>query len=97
MAKLVLVVVIVLGVLVISRPLRAIVFHVRVRQFVTIFIVTLVLFLMAGLGYAAWKYWWPMYMKQPTMQWTDTTLEQDAEPETPGAGGPVKPTQIQIR
>ncbi len=97
MAKIVLIAVVILGVLVVSRPLRAIVFHVRVRQFVTIFFVMIILSLIAGLGYAGWKYWWPMYMKQPTMQWTDTTLEHDEAPVTPGAGGPVKPTQIQIR
>ncbi len=97
MAKLVLLLAVIIGILVVSRRLRAIIFHIRVRQFFVIFFVLVVFFLIGGLAYAAWKYWWPVYMKQPTVQWTDTTLEHDASPVTPGAGGPVKPTEIQIR
>lgn len=97
MPKIILLIVVLIGVLVFSRSLRAAVFHVRVRQFfVIVFFVTVALFF-AALCYVTWKYLWPLYMKQPTVLMTDTTLEHDENPVTPGAGGPYKPTVIQVR
>lgn len=97
MAKLVLILVLVIGVLVVSRRIRSVVFHVRVRQFFIIVLFVCLVLALSGFGYLAWKYWWPLYMKQPTVQWTDTTLEHDESPVTPGAGGPSTPTEIQVR
>lgn len=97
MAKIVLILLALVGVLVVSRRIRSIVFHVRVRQFVIIFFVVCIVLILGGLGYLAWKYWWPMYMRLPTVEWTDTTLERDRNPVTPGAGGAPTPTIIQTR
>lgn len=87
----------ILVVLIFSRRIRSIVFHVHVRRF--LFIVTLVsiLALIGVAGYLAWKYWWPMYMAKPTVEYYDETIEQEMSPETPGTGGPASPVIIQTR
>lgn len=97
MARIILIAIVVVAALVMSRKLRGIVFHMRVRRFLFIFTTVCFLALLGASGYYAWKYWWPIYMKQPTVEWTDTTIEHDSNPETPGAGGPVVPTLIQVR
>ena len=83
--------------IILFRRVRAVVFHVKVRQFLKAFLFVLLTVAVGGTLYAAWKYWWPIYMKTPTVEWTDTTLEQDENPVTPGAGGPIRPTEIQVR
>ncbi len=97
MPKLVLFALGILAVLIFSRRIRSIVFHVHVRRF--LFIVTLVsiLALIGIAGYLAWKYWWPMYMAKPTVEYYDETIEQEMNPETPGTGGPPQPVIIQTR
>jgi hypothetical protein len=97
MAKLVLWLIIGIVVLVISKRTRAIIFHVHVRRF---FLIVMVVggFTVAGIGgYLAWKYWWPLYMATPTVEYYDQTLEEDLDPTTPGTGGPATPVIIQTR
>lgn len=87
----------ILALLIFSRRVRGIVFHIHVRRF--LFIVTLVsiLALIGIAGYLAWKYWWPMYLAKPTVEYYDETIEQELNPETPGTGGPASPVIIQTR
>lgn len=97
MARLVLFAVGIVVLLVLSRRVRAVVFHLHVRRFVLIFVtVTLIAAASVG-GYFLWKYWWPIFMAKPTVQWSDTTIELDEHPETPGTGGPASPVIIQTR
>jgi len=84
-------------VLVVSKRIRSVLFHVQVRQFLFIVGCVTILLIIAGAGYAAWKYWWPLYMEIPVVEWNDSTLEKDSNPVTPGAGGPKTPTVIQVR
>ena len=83
--------------LIVSARVRAVFFHPRVRHFLLIVFFIVMLVLMGVLGFAAWKYWWPLYMQIPVVEWEDTTLEHEKNPVTPGAGGPKKPTVIQVR
>jgi hypothetical protein len=83
--------------LIVSQRVRFVFFHPKTHQFLIIVAVIVFLSVLGGLGYAVWKYWWPMYMEIPIVEWTDTTLEQDKNPETPRTGGPSKPTIIQVR
>lgn len=97
MAKLVLWFIIGIIVLVISKRVRAIVFHVHVRRFFLIVMVVGGVTVAGIAGYLIWKYWWPIYMAKPTVEYYDETIEQDLNPATPGTGGPPKPVIIQTR
>ena len=88
---------VILAVLIFSPRIRRIVFHVHVRRFVSIVLFVSLLALIGILGYVTWKYWWPMYMARPTVEYRDETLEQDMNPVTPGTGGPAQPVIIQTR
>lgn len=83
--------------LIVSSRVRAVFFHPRVFRFLFIVAFVVFLVLIGGVGYTAWKYWWPLYMQTPVVEWEDTTLEHEKNPVTPGAGGPKKPTVIQVR
>ncbi len=97
MAKLVLMAIGILAVLVFSKRIRRIVFHIRVRRFfLTVLIVTFLAILGLAL-YLAYKYWWPKYMAIPTVIIYDETVEEDLTPVTPGTGGPAQPVIIQTR
>ena len=97
MARIVLIAVGIIVLLVVSRRVRRVVFHIHVRRFILIFTIVALLVVLGVGGYFAWKYWWPLYMAKPTSEWHDTTLELDANPETPGTGGPAQPVIIQTR
>jgi|GEM_PF-1956823 len=97
MPKLVLFALGILALLIFSRRIRGIVFHVHVRRFLTIVIMVTVFAILVGAGYLLWKYWWPKYMAKPTVEYYDETIEQEMNPETPGTGGPPQPVIIQTR
>lgn len=97
MPKIILVLVIGVIVLALSKNVRRFVFHVHVRRFLLIFsTLTFIALCIIG-GYFAWKYWWPLFMAKPTVEWHDVTLEQEQNPDTPGTGGPATPVIIQTR
>jgi hypothetical protein len=83
--------------LVISKRIRSIIFHLHVRRFVLIFSILSFLALLGLGGYLAWKFWWPLFMAKPTVEWQDTTVEIDMNPVTPGTGGTPQPVIIQTR
>ena len=97
MPQLVLLALLIFAVLVFSRRIRRIIFHVHVRNFFVILTFVTIIALCATVGYMLWKYWWPIYMAKPTVLYEDATLEQDMNPVTPGTGGPYKPAIIQTR
>lgn len=97
MPKLVLFALGILALLILSRRVRGIVFHVHVRRFFTIVAFVTAFAAIGVLGYLLWKYWWPIYMAKPTVEYYDYTIEQDLNPETPGTGGPATPVIIQTR
>lgn len=84
MSKLILVVAVLTFALVWSPRLRGIIFHLHVRRFALIFVTVAILSGLGLSGYYAWKYWWPHYMSLPTVQWHDTTIQEDKNPVTPG-------------
>ena len=58
----------------------------RILRFLFYFIGTLLACIAIALaGWLLWQ-WWLREQARPTMQWKDTTLEQDMQPYTPGTG-----------
>lgn len=97
MPKLVLFALGILAVLVFSRRVRGIVFHVHVRRFVLIFFTMTFITVLGVAAYFLYKFWWPRYMAKPTVEVYDETIDQEINPETPGTGGPKDPVIIQTR
>ncbi len=79
-----------------SRRLLPVVFHVHVRHFLLITCVVSVVVIIGLSAFLLWKYWWPIYMATPVVEYRDETLEEDKNPYTPGTGGPPQPVIIQI-
>lgn len=67
----------------------------KIAHFILIVIVVSILACIGVGSYFLWKYWWPIYMALPTVEYRDETIEQDNSPITPGTGGPRQPVIIQ--
>lgn len=97
MPKLVLFALGILVLLVFSRRLRGVLFHIRVRRFALIFFTITLITVVGVVFYFLYKFWWPRYMAKPTVEVYDETIDQEINPETPGTGGPKDPVIIQTR
>lgn len=82
--KIILVAIAITLLLTFNRCLRSAVLHPHVTRFFLIVLCMTFLAVLVIAGYFGWKYWWPVYMAQPRVEWHDTTLEQELNPVTPG-------------
>lgn len=85
-----------LALLLLSRRLRPLIFHVHVRHFFLIVCIVSIVVMMGIVAVLLWKYWWPIYMATPVVEYRDETVEEEKNPYTPGTGGPPQPVIIQV-
>lgn len=87
---------IIIGCIVLIPSIRRFFFHVHVRRFLYIMLMTTLVFLFLGILFFA--YWYRKTYVLPALpktSWSDTTLEQEMNPETPQKGGrTITPTIV---
>jgi len=96
MPQIVLVLIVVIVLIVASRRVRSIVFHRSLLRFLkTLLVTTVILLVLAGIGFAAWYWWTVIRLAAPGTSWNDMTIRHESHPFTPGTGGPVTPTKVE--